>query len=275
MDLNLNSRIKLNNGLEMPVFGFGTYKLTGEKMVKDSVTAALEAGYRLIDTAQMYGNEQYVGETIRESGIPREEIFVMTKLDNDQHGYDNAKISFEESMNRLGLGYIDLFLIHWPVEGLRLESWRALVDIYSRGEVKAIGVSNYTVRHLKELFKDSDMKPVVNQVEFNPFNYQDRLLSFCTVQGIRMQGYTPLSRTNKFNNPVVQDISAKYLKTPAQVFLRWAVQHGVIPIPKSLHKERIKENCDIFDFSIEDEDMEKLNSLNENYRIAPDPHLIK
>jgi diketogulonate reductase-like aldo/keto reductase len=264
MDLNLMSRLKLNSGTEMPVFGFGTYRLGGEKKVKESVHAALEAGYRLIDTAQMYGNEQYIGEAVRESGIPREEIFVTTKLDNDQHGYGMAKISFDRSMDRLKLGYIDLFLIHWPVAGLRLESWRALVDIYKQGKVKAIGVSNYTIGHLKELFGDSGIRPAVNQVEFNPFNFRSELLSFCKEEGIKIQGYTPLSRADKFRNPVVKEISYKYSKTPAQIFLRWALQHNVIPVPKSSHKERIEENADIFDFKIEDEDMEILNSLNAN-----------
>ncbi len=275
MELKINTREKLNSGTEIPVFGFGTYQLTGEKRVKEAVTAALENGYRLIDTAQMYGNEEYVGEVIKQSGIPREEIFITTKLDNDRHGYDKAKQSFDKSMDRLQLGYVDLFLIHWPIEGLRLESWRALVDIYNQGGAKAIGVSNYTVRHLKELFDNSEMKPAVNQVEFNPFNYQGELLSFCKEEGIRLQGYTPLSRANKFQNESVQEISKKYSKTPAQILLRWALQHNVIPIPKSSHKDRIKENAGIFDFNIDDQDMEKLNNLNENYRLAMDPHEIK
>ena len=275
MELSIDSRVKLNSGTEIPVFGFGTYQLTGEKRVKEALRAALETGYRLIDTAQMYGNENLVGDVIRQSGIPRKEIFITTKLDNDQHGYDKAKQSFDKSMDRLQLDYVDLFLIHWPVEGLRLESWRALVDIYNQGGAKAIGVSNYTIRHLKELFDNSETKPAVNQVEFNPFNFQDDLLSFCKEEGIRIQGYTPLSRTNKFNNDTIQELSGKYSKTPAQIMLRWALQHNVIPIPKSSHAERIKENAHVFDFFIEDQDMEKLDSLHENYRLALDPHEIK
>ena len=275
MELSIDSREKLNSGTEIPVFGFGTYQLTGEKRVKEALRAALETGYRLIDTAQMYGNEKFVGDVIRQSGIPREEIYITTKLDNDQHGYDKAKLSFDKSMDRLQLDYVDLFLIHWPVEGLRLESWRALVDIYNQGGAKAIGVSNYTIRHLKELFNNSETKPAVNQVEFNPFNFQDDLLSFCKEEGIRLQGYTPLSRTNKFNNDTIQELSSKYSKTPAQIMLRWALQHNVIPIPKSSHPERIKENAHVFDFFIEDQDMEKLDSLHENYRLALDPHEIK
>jgi diketogulonate reductase-like aldo/keto reductase len=275
MTLNLKSRIKLNNDKEIPVLGFGTYQLRGEKKVKESVQAALETGYRLIDTAQMYGNEKLVGEAIRESGIPREEIFITTKLDNDQHGYEKAKSSFDKSMDRLNLGYIDLFLIHWPVERLRLESWRALVEIYNEGRVNIIGVSNYTVGHLKELFASSDVKPAVNQVEFNPFNFQAELLCFCNEQGIKLEGYTPLSRGTKFMDKTIRDISAKYSKTPAQVFLRWAVQQGVIPIPKSSHKERIKENTGIFDFNIEVKEMEILDSLNENYRLAMNPQKLK
>ena len=275
MDLNLNSRITLNNGIEMPVFGFGTYQLKDEKIVIETVSAALESGYRLIDTAQMYDNEDFVGEAIKSSGIPREEIFVTTKLDNNQHGYDNSKRSFDESLDRLNLDYIDLFLIHWPIQGLRLESWKALIDIYNQGGAKAIGVSNYTIRHLKELFANFEIRPAVNQVEFNPFNYHKEILSFCNDEGIKLEGYTPLSRTNKFKNKTIQELANKYSKTPAQIMLRWAVQIKVIPIPKSSHKERIKENSDIFDFNIEKEDMERLNSLNENYRLAIDPHEIK
>ena len=275
MELKINSREKLNSGTEIPILGFGTYQLRGEKQVKEAVTAALETGYRLIDTAQMYGNEKYVGEAIRESGIAREETFITTKLDNDQHGYDRAKKSFARSMDRLQPGYVDLFLIHWPIEGLRLESWRALVEIHKQGAAKAIGVSNYTIGHLKELFENSETKPAVNQVEFNPFIFQENLLSFCKEEGIRLQGYTPLSRANKFNNNVIQEIAGKYSRSPAQVMLRWALQHHVIPLPKSSDHDRIKENAGIFDFSIEEKDMEKLNSLNENYRLAMDPHEIK
>jgi diketogulonate reductase-like aldo/keto reductase len=259
----------------MPVFGFGTYQLRGEKIVKESVAAALEAGYRLLDTAQMYNNERYVGEAVKSSSIPREEIFVTTKLDNNQHGYDKSKRSFDESLRKLKLNYVDLFLIHWPIEGVRLESWRALTDIYNQGGAKAIGVSNYTIRHLKELFSNFETKPAVNQVEFNPFNYHKDLLSFCNDEKIKLEGYTPLSRAYKFKDKTIQEISKKYSKTPAQVMLRWSVQHNVIPIPKSSHRERIKENANIFDFNIEDKDMERLNSLNENYRLAMDPHEIK
>ncbi len=248
----------------MPVFGFGTYNINGEKAVQEAVSSALQNGYRLIDTAQMYGNEIYVGKVIRECGILREEIFVTTKLDNDQHGFDKTKKSFDESMKKLNIGYIDLFLIHWPLGGARVETWNAMVEIYKHGAVKAIGVSNYTPRHLEEIFANSETKPAVNQVEFNPFNFQKDLLSFCDGKGIKVEGYTPLSRAYKFKNKVVQEVSQKYSKTPAQIFLRWALQHNVIPIPKSSHKERIKENAAIFDFSIEDEDMEKLNSVSLN-----------
>ena len=179
MKLNLNSKVKLSNGIEMPVLGFGTYMMTDEKTVIDAVAGALEAGYRLLDTAQMYDNEEYVGEAIRRSGIPREEIFVTTKLDNNQHGFNKSKLSFDVSLSKLKLNYVDLFLIHWPIADLRLESWRALIDIYNQGGARAIGVSNYTIRHLKELFSNFEIKPVVNQVEINPFNYHEVLLKFC------------------------------------------------------------------------------------------------
>jgi diketogulonate reductase-like aldo/keto reductase len=275
MKLNLNSKVKLSNGIEMPVLGFGTYMMTDEKTVIDAVAGALEAGYRLLDTAQMYDNEEYVGEAIRRSGIPREEIFVTTKLDNNQHGFDKSKLSFDVSLSKLKLNYVDLFLIHWPIADLRLESWRALIDIYNQGGARAIGVSNYTIRHLKELFSNFEIKPVVNQVEINPFNYHEVLLKFCKGEGIQVEGYTPLLRGKKFKNNIVQELSKKYSKTPAQIMLRWAIQHEVIPIPKTIHLERIKENADIFDFDIEDMDMKKLDILNENYRLALDPREIR
>lgn len=259
----------------MPILGFGTYMIKGEKKVKESVSAALDAGYRLIDTAQMYDNEEFIGEAIRDSGIPREEIFITTKLNNNEHGLDKAKRAFDISMDKLKLDYLDLFLIHWPIKGLRLESWKALENIYQQKGTRAIGVSNYTIRHLKELFMNSEIKPAVNQVEFNPFNYHERILSFCNEEGIKLEAYTPLSRGNKFKHKTIIELSDKYSKSPAQIMMRWAIQHKVIPIPKSTHKERIEENADIFDFNIEDEDMDKLDSLNENYRLAMDPHEIK
>ncbi len=275
MKLSLNSRVKLSNGVEMPVLGFGTYMLTDEKKVRESVTGALEAGYRLIDTAQMYDNEEYVGDAIHHSDIPRKDIFVTTKLDNTQHGFDKSKLSFDVSLSKLKLNYVDLFLIHWPIAGLRLESWRALIDIYTEGGARAIGVSNYTIRHLKELFANFEVKPVVNQIEFNPFNYHEVLLKFCKGESIQIEGYTPLLRGKKFSHSTVREISKKYSKTPAQIMLRWALQHNVIPIPKSSHLERIKENADVFNFNIEDIDMKALDILNENYRLALDPNEIR
>ncbi len=275
MEKKLNSKIKLNSGNEMPVLGLGTYKLTDEKTVHKAVESALEIGYRLIDTASMYNNEEFVGDAIQNSNIPREEIFVTTKLDNDQHGYDNTLKAFDISLKKLKLDYIDLYLIHWPVTGLRNESWKALEKLYEQNVCKSVGVSNYTIRHLSELFENSNLKPAVNQVEFNPFNYQKKLLDFCKENGIQLEGYTPLARSKRFDHPEVKKIAEKHSKTPAQILIRWAIQQNVIIIPKSSNPERIKENSNVFDLQLDDEDMKKLNSLNENLRFAMDPAEIK
>ncbi len=272
MDLNINSKALLNNGTEIPRIGLGTYQMAGKKEVVTAVNYALQAGYRHIDTAEMYSNEEYIGEAIKQSDFKREDIFITTKLWNDNHGFDNALKAFDESLNKLDLEYIDLYLIHWPVDGKRLETWKALEKLYRDGRCKAIGVCNYTKNHLEELINNSDTLPVINQVEFNPFVYQNKLLNYCKEKNIQVEGYTPLSRGIKFNNSTVQQIAERCSKTPAQVMLRWNLQKGTVIIPKSSHKERIEENINIFDFSLTDEEIERLDKLDENYRLAPDPH---
>jgi len=274
MALKISSRIKLNNGIEIPYIGLGTYQLRG-KTAHESVNTALEAGYRLIDTAESYYNEKEVGEAIKNSRIPRDEIFITTKLANENHGYDNTLRAFEGSLKRLGLDYVDLYLIHWPSGRLRDETWRAFESILNEGTCRSIGVSNYTVRHLKELFKISSTFPAVNQVEFNPYIYQKDILDLCKEKNIQLEGYTPLARTKKFNESILKNISEKYVKSRAQVLIRWSLQHNVIAIPKSSNENRIKENINVFDFEIAHEDMKKLNSLNENLRFSPDPHNLK
>lgn len=275
MKLELKSKTKLNSGNKMPVLGLGTYKLNDEKTVQTAVESALEIGFRHIDTAAMYNNEEFVGSAIRNSNIPREEIFITTKLDNDQHGYDKTLKAFDISLKKLKLDYADLYLIHWPVTGLRNESWKALEKLYEQNVCKSVGVSNYTIRHLNELFENSDLKPAVNQVEFNPFIYQKELLDFCKENGIQLEGYTPLARSKRFDHPDVKKIAEKHSKTPAQTLIRWAIQQNVIVIPKSANPDRIKENSNVFDFQLDDEDMTKLNSLSENLRFAMDPAEIK
>lgn len=271
MQLNINSKIKLNNGVEIPYLGLGTYNITRRKEVDIAIHSALDAGYRLIDTAAAYYNEKEIGEAIKSSSVPREEIFITTKLDNSDHGYKSAGKAFDKSLKKLGLDYIDLYLIHWPMRK-RNESWKAMEEMLKQNKCKAIGVSNYTIRHLKELFENSSTTPSVNQFEFNPFVFEDEILIFCQNHNIAAEAYTPITRGDRFKHPTIKELSDKYEKTPSQIMLRWALQHNVIVIPKSSNPERIKENSDIFDFNISNEDMEELNSLNENMRFSPDPY---
>ncbi len=273
--MKIDSRCKLNNEYEMPYFGLGVYKTAQGKETIEAVSYALEIGYRLIDTAAAYGNEKEVGIAVKESGIPRKEIFITTKLWNDDHGYDSALKAFDESLKRLNLDYVDLYLIHWPVPGLRQESWKALEKIYSEGRCRAIGVSNYMIRHLEEMKQYAEIIPAVNQVEFSPFLYQKDLLDYCRSNKIEVEAYSPLARMKKKNNPVVNSIAKKYNKTHAQILIRWCLEHKLIVIPKSSDKKRIRENADVFDFELSKEDMRQLDSLNENFRVSWDPSEIE
>jgi diketogulonate reductase-like aldo/keto reductase len=255
---------QLNDGNTMPGFGFGVWNLADGPEVFEAVTAALRSGYRLIDTARIYGNEKGVGEAIRQSGVPREEIFLTTKVWNSDQGYDSTLEAFDNSLDRLSLDYIDLYLIHWPATGRRHESWKALEEIKRSGRAKSIGVSNYLVGHLKELLERSDTVPAVNQIEFHPFVYleQKPVLEFCAQHGIAVEAYSPLARGRRMDDRSLEEIAQKTNKSLAQVMLRWAIQHGTIPIPKSAHTERIKENIDIFDFELTGSDMEVINALS-------------
>jgi diketogulonate reductase-like aldo/keto reductase len=261
--------IVLNNGVSMPAFGFGTWNLAEGEEVLSSVTAALNCGYRLIDTAAIYGNEKGVGEAVRNSTVARDEIFITTKLWTGNQGFESAIKAFEDSMRRLGLEYLDLYLIHWPGRDsdARSQSWKALSDLYKEGLTKAIGVSNYQVHHLEEVLEDSDIVPAVNQIEFHPFIYADQkpILDFCKQNGIIAEAYSPLARGQAMHNQVIMEIADNLRKTAAQIMLRWAHQHGTVPIPKSAHPGRIKENIDIFNFELSDKQMSELNSLSGGY----------
>ncbi|MFN3694614.1 MAG: aldo/keto reductase [Ignavibacterium sp.] len=273
--MHINSKCRLNNGYGMPYFGLGVYKAAPGRETIEAVSYALEVGYRLIDTAAVYGNEKEVGIAVAQSGIPREEIFITTKLWNDDHGYDSALKAFDESLKRLQLDYVDLYLIHWPVPGMRKESWKALEKIYVDGRCKAIGVSNYMIKHLEEMKEYAEIIPVVNQVEFSPFLYQKELLEYCRSNKIEVEAYSPLARMKKKDNPVVNSIAKKYNKTHAQILIRWCLEHKLIFIPKSSDKKRIKENAEVFDFQLSKEDMQQLDSLNENFRVSWDPSEIE
>ena len=270
-EIRIDTKVKLNNGVEIPIFGLGTYQSLSGKETQEAVLVALKAGYRLIDTASMYENEEDVGEAFRKSGIPREEVCITTKLWNSDHGYDPAIAAFEKSRKRLGLSYIDLYLIHWPVEGLRNESWKAFETLQKSGKCRAIGVSNYMIWHLEELLNNSSTIPAVNQVEFSPYLYQKDLLEFCRNHDIQLEAYSPLTKGYKLNDQKLVDVASKYSKSPAQILVRWALQKEVVVIPKSSRKERIYENSDVFDFTISPEDMSLLDSFNEDLRTSWDP----
>jgi diketogulonate reductase-like aldo/keto reductase len=266
MLLTLESCARLNNGVEIPRLGLGVYQSPPGKTTRRAVKYALEIGYRHIDTAQLYGNEADIGDALRESGIKREQVFITTKVWNSYQGYDSTLQACEQSLRRLRLQYVDLYLIHWPVQGMSLNTWRAMVNLLRSGKARAVGVSNYTIELLQEILQNSDVVvPAVNQVEFHPFLYQKHLLSFCEKNGIQLEAYSPLTRGYKLNDPTILAVAKKYgNKTPAQVLIRWSLQHGLVVIPKSIHENRIRENSQVFDFQIGPEDMRLLDSLNEN-----------
>lgn len=261
----------LNNGVKMPWLGLGVYKAKEGDEVVGAVKSALETGYRSIDTAAFYENERGVGRGIKESGVPREEIFVTTKVWNSQQGYESTLQAFEESRRKLGLEYIDLYLIHWPVKGKYKETWKALEKLYKDGWVRAIGVSNFQIHHLQDVLGDCEVKPAVNQVEYHPYLTQKELHTFCRENGIQLEAWSPLARGQILDHPTIVELERKYNKTPAQIVLRWDLQHEVVTIPKSVSPQRIKENADIFDFRLSGEDMERLDRMNINRRIGPDP----
>lgn len=268
--------IKLNTGTSMPVIGFGTWQINSDEAAEKAVSEALKAGYRLIDTAKVYGNERGVGQAIKSSGLAREEMFVTTKLWNDNQGYGTTLKAIDESLEKLGLDYVDLYLIHWPVEGKRQDSWRAMEEIYKSGRAKAVGVSNYTVRHLTELLNANQVVPAVNQVEFHPFIYEEQqeLLKFCRNHNIIMEAYSPLASGKRVNDPQITGIAEHYKKTNAQILLRWAIQQGTVPLPRSTKPEHIKQNLAVFDFEINDADMTVLNNLSDGGRVCWDPRQI-
>jgi methylglyoxal/glyoxal reductase len=266
MLLTLDSRAVLNNGVEIPRLGLGVYQSPPGKTTESAVRYALMIGYRLIDTAQLYGNEEDVGRALQKSGVSRDDVFITTKVWNSDQGYESTLQACNKSLQRLGLSYLDLYLIHWPVPGISEETSKAMVRLLREQKTRTIGVSNYDVDDLSQLIQSSDVVPAVNQVEFHPFLYQERLLRFCEKNRIQMEAYSPLTRGMRTNHPTIVAIANKYRKTPAQVLIRWSLQHGLVVIPKSVHEERILENSKVFDFEIEPEEMEHLNSLNENLR---------
>ncbi|KUK15870.1 MAG: 2,5-didehydrogluconate reductase [Petrotoga mobilis] len=267
---SISDKVELANKVKIPWLGYGTYKAHGDELV-EGVKYALSIGYRLIDTAEMYENEEEIGKAIRQSKIPRDEIFITSKVWNTNQGFESTLNSFENSLKRLGTDYLDLYLIHWPVSGKYLETWKALEKLYKEGRVKAIGVSNFLIHHLQDIINNCEITPMVNQVEFHPYLLQRDLLDYCQRNKIQLEAWSPLMRGRVLNIPQIIDIAKKYKKTPAQIVLRWDLQHGVVTIPKSVHKERIKENADIFDFELTEEEMNTIDNLDQNKRFGANP----
>ena len=271
MPANLKNTTTLHNGVKMPWMGLGVFKVTEGEEVIQSVKAAIGNGYISIDTAAIYGNEEGVGQAIRESGVPREELFITSKVWNSDQGYESTLKAYETSLNKLGLDYLDLYLIHWPGKDKYKETWKALEKLYKEGRVHAIGVSNFQIHHLEDLISTAEIKPMVNQVEYHPHLTQKELQAFCKKEGIQLEAWSPLKQGQLLNEPILVDIAHKYNKSVAQVILRWDLQNGVVTIPKSIKEHRIIENADVFDFELSAEDMEKIDGLNQDSRAGSHP----
>jgi 2,5-diketo-D-gluconate reductase A len=266
--------ILLNNGQSIPQLGFGEFLVDPEECV-DATLAALEAGYRHIDTAQMYGNEREVGEAVRKSGIDRGEVFITTKLDNGNHLPDDARRAFDGSLDALGVDYVDLFLIHWPLptryDGDFVSTWKVLEEFYRAGRARSIGVSNFQINHLNRLAAECEVTPAVNQVEVHPYLTQTELRQYCIDRQIAIEAWSPIARGKVADDPTIAAIAERHGKTNAQVVLRWHIERGDIVFPKSTKPERIRENFDIFDFSLSAEEIETISALNRDERTGPDP----
>lgn len=266
-----HDRAVLHNGVQMPWIGLGVYKAEDGDEVIQAIKWAIDAGYRSIDTASLYENEAGVGQAIAESHVPREELFITTKVWNTDQGYESTLAAFNASLERLALDYVDLYLVHWPVPEMYKETWKALEKIYNDGRAKAIGVSNFKKHHLEDLMADAEIKPMVNQVEYHPRLTQEDLLSYCKEQGIQLEAWRPLLKGEIFEEPTLVELAGKYNKSVAQIILRWDLQNGVVTIPKSVTQNRIEENIDIFDFELTNKDMSRISALNQDKRNGADP----
>jgi len=269
--MDLSSGVKLNNGIEIPYIGLGVFKAEEGDEAYNAVRWAIEAGYRHIDTAAIYKNEASVGKAIKDSGIARNEIFVTTKLWNEDMRQDNQLNAIDASLEKLCLEYVDLYLIHWPVKGKYVETWKKMEEIYKSGKAKAVGISNFNIHHIEDIMAASDLVPAVNQCECSPELTQVELADYCKQKGIIFQPWSPLGQGNTIKHPKIAALADKYGKTAAQVILRWGLQRGFVNIPKSSKKERIVENSKIFDFELSDEDFKELFTLNMDKRYGPDP----
>jgi 2,5-diketo-D-gluconate reductase A len=264
--------ITLNNGVRIPQLGFGVFQIKPSETA-EATLRALEVGYRHIDTAEMYGNEKEVGEGLRRSGIPREEVFVTSKLDNGAHAHQDALAAFDRTLEALGFAYLDLFLIHWPLPKVSdyVETWHAMEEIYASGRAKAVGVSNFQPAHLQRLLEQSKLVPAVNQIEVHPYLTQDEVRAFDAEHGIATEAWSPIAKGKVLGDPTVTAIAERVGRTPAQVVLRWQLQRGDIVFPKSVTPQRVKENFELFDFELSDADMAAITGLNRDERTGPDP----
>ena len=263
--------ITLNNGIEMPQLGLGIYDPQPGQDIRQAVLWAFELGYRLIDTATIYKNEREVGNAMHHSGLDRNEIFLTTKVWNTDQGYDATLRAFEKSLHELQTDYVDLYLIHWPVREHRVQTWKALEKIYAYGKARAIGVSNYYIPHFEQLWPHTELIPAVNQFELSPYCYLPEQLDYCRQRGIQVEGYAPLVRGWKSDDPRLIKIAEKHKKSTFQVLIRWSLQQGAVTIPKSVTKSRLAANLDVFDFELSPEDMAEMNTWHDNTRVAEDP----
>lgn len=269
---DINGSFKLHNGVEMPYLGLGTYQSDNDQEVIDAVANALQLGYRHIDTASIYGNEEGVGKGVQKSGVERSEIFLVSKVWNTDQGYESTLKAFEESLERLDTDYLDLYLIHWPVGNKYKDTWRALEKLYKEKRIRAIGVSNFMQHHLEDLLMDAEIVPMVNQMEFHPYVVQQDLIDFCVSKGIQYESWSPFMQGKVFGLDICKDLSKKYNKSVAQVILRYNLQKGIVAIPKSAKEDRIISNADIFDFELSVQDIAFLDGLDRGERIGPDPN---
>lgn len=266
----LSDNVRLANGVEMPRLGLGTYKSAEGGDVEGSVLAALELGYRSVDTASLYGNEAGIGRAIAASGVPRSKIFLTSKVWNDEQGYDNTLTAFSRSLERLETDYLDLYLVHWPRTETP-ETWRAIERLYAEGAVRAIGVCNHLEHHLEALLSVAEVAPMVDQYEMHPWLQQPSLRRYCEAHGIVVEAWAPLMKGRVAEEPALVEIAARRGKSPAQVAIRWLLQHGVVTIPKSVHRDRIAENASVFDFALTDADMAAIDAVDRGERFGPEP----